>query len=50
MMQSDGTRTVRWLVHPSNLTSVAFSRSVFPKANETHPPEDRPYAAFSLTL
>ncbi len=50
MMQSEGTRTVRWLVHPSNLGSVAFSRSVFPEADETYPPEDRPYAAFSLTL
>jgi ribosomal protein S18 acetylase RimI-like enzyme len=50
MMQSEGTRTVRWLVHPSNHASVAFSRSVFPEADETYPPEDRPYAAFSLTL
>ncbi len=50
MMQSEGTRTVRWLVHPSNLASVAFSRSVFPEVDETYPPEDRPYAAFTLTL
>lgn len=50
MMQSEGTRTVRWLVHPRNLASVAFSRSVFPEVDETYPPEDRPYAAFSLTL
>jgi hypothetical protein len=27
MMQSEGTRSVQWLVHPSNLASVAFSRS-----------------------
>ena len=50
MMQAEGTLTVRWLVHPSNLASVAFSRSVFPEADETYPPDDRPYAAFSLTL
>lgn len=50
MMQSEGMRTVRWLVHPSNVASVAFSRSVFPEADETYPPEDRPNAAFSLTL
>ena len=50
LMQAEGTLTVRWLVHPSNLASVAFSRSVFPEADETYPPDDRPYAAFSLTL
>lgn len=50
MMKSEGTRSVRWLVHPSNLASVAFSRTVFPEADETYPPEDRPYASFVLTM
>ena len=49
-MQLDGVRTVDWLVHPSNLTSIAFSRSVFAEADETYPPEDRPYARFVLSL
>ncbi len=43
-------RSVEWLVHPSNLTSIAFSRSVFPEADETYPPEDRPYVSFALAL
>jgi hypothetical protein len=49
-MQTDGVRTVRWLVHPRNYPSIAFSRSAFPEADETYPPEDRPYAAFLLAL
>lgn len=50
MIQAESTRSVRWLVHPSNSAAVAFSREVFPEAEETYPPEDRPYAAFSLAL
>jgi len=42
MTQAEGTRSVRRLVHPSNSASVAFSRAVFPEADETYPPEDRP--------
>ena len=49
-MQHDGVRTVGWLVHPSNLGSIAFSRTVFADADETYPPEDRPYARFVLGL
>jgi N-acetylglutamate synthase-like GNAT family acetyltransferase len=49
-MQRDGVRTVRWLVHPRNFASIAFSRSVFPEADETVPPEDRPYVSFVLSL
>ena len=49
-MQADGAMSVRWLVHPQNLASIAFSRSAFPDAAETYPPEDRPYAAFVLDL
>ena len=50
MIQAESTRSVRGLVHPSNSAAVAFSREVFPEAEETYPPEDRPYAAFSLAL
>lgn len=50
LMQSDGTQSVRWLVHPRNVASMAFSGTVFPEADETYPPEDRPYIAFSLML
>ena len=45
-----GVRTVEWLDHPSNLGSIAFSRSAFPEADETHPPEDKPYVSFALGL
>ena len=49
-MQRDGVRTVRWLVHPANLASIVFSQVVFAEADETYPPEDRPYASFLLPL
>lgn len=49
-LQDDGVRTVRWLVHPRNAASIAFSRLVFPEADETQPPEDRPYVEFLLAL
>jgi predicted N-acetyltransferase YhbS len=49
-LQASGVRFVTWLVHPQNLPSVQFSRRVFPEADETAPPEDRPYLAFTLTL
>ena len=49
-MQRHGVRTVGWLIHPSNLASIAFSRSVFAEAGETYPPEDRPYARFVVSL
>lgn len=49
-MQADGTRSVQWLVHPGNAGSLAFSRAVFPKAEESSPPEDRPYTCFELGL
>jgi len=49
-MQGDGVRTVSWLVHPHNHASMSFSRTVFPEANETYPPEDKPYVSFLLRL
>ena len=49
-MQRDGVRTVGWLVHASNLGSIAFSRTVFADADETYPSEDRPYVRFVLGL
>lgn len=49
-MQADGVRTVRWLVHPRNHASMSFSRTVFPEADETYPPEDKPYVNFLLPL
>lgn len=49
-MQRAGVRTVQWLVHPRNAASLAFSRSVFPEADELQPPEDRPYVKFVLGL
>lgn len=49
-MQRDGVLTASWLVHPANLDSAAFSRTGFPDADETYPPDDRPYARFALRL
>lgn len=49
-VQRRGVVSLTWLVHPHNLNSMMFSRSVFPDADETYPPEDRPYAAFTLRL
>ena len=45
-----GGRTVAWLVHPTNSASVAFSRRTFPDADETSPPDEKPYLAFTLYL
>ena len=49
-MQADGVRTVSWLVHPRNRASMSFSRTVFPEADETYPPEDKPYVSSLLRL
>ena len=49
-LQRGGTRTVHWLVHPSNTASLAFCREVFPDAHETYPPDDKPYVAFAILL
>lgn len=49
-IRRDGGRSVTWLVHPANTASVWFSRNIFPEADETSPPEDRPYLAYTLTL
>ena len=48
--QRDGVLTANWLVHPANLDSAAFSRTTFRDADETYPPEDSPYAKFTLRL
>ncbi|HMR94458.1 MAG TPA: GNAT family N-acetyltransferase [Microthrixaceae bacterium] len=49
-MQSGGVQSVSWLIHPRNAASLAFSRSVFPDADELSPPEDDPYVRFVLGL
>lgn len=49
-IRRQGGRTVVWLVHPANSASVAFSRRTFPDAEETSPPEDKPFLAFTLYL
>lgn len=45
-----GIRTVEWLVDPANAPSIWFSRTNFPEADESNPPEDRPYTLFVLEL
>jgi GNAT superfamily N-acetyltransferase len=49
-MRSMGCESVECLVHPANRPSIAFSRAVFPEADETQPPEDAPYVSFLLDL
>ncbi len=49
-LHSSGCQSVEWLVHPHNRPSIEFSRRVFPEADETQPPEDKPYVSFALTL
>lgn len=49
-LQRTGAQSVTWLVHPRNHPSIAFSRKVFPDADETYPPDDAPYVAFTLIL
>ena len=49
-LQRRGMASVSWLVHPDNAASLGFSRSVFPDADETSPPEDKPYIAFTVHL
>lgn len=49
-LQRSGAQSVTWLVHPRNHPSIVFSRQVFPEAEETYPPHDAPYVAFTLTL
>jgi GNAT superfamily N-acetyltransferase len=49
-LQSDGVQSVSWLVHPRNTASIEFSRRVFPEADESSPPEDKPYVRFDLGL
>ena len=49
-MQADGVQSASWLIHPNNTPSIAFSRNVFPEADESSPPGDRPYLRFELGL
>ncbi len=49
-LQAEGCESIEWLVHPRNRQSIEFSRSLFPEADETQPPEDRPYISFALGL
>lgn len=49
-LKANGTESVKWLAHPRNVQSIALSRSKFPEADETNPPEDQPYVAFTLWL
>jgi ribosomal protein S18 acetylase RimI-like enzyme len=45
-----GTQSIQWLAHPRNSQSIALSRNKFPEADETYPPEDKPYVSFTLWL
>ena len=49
-LRNSGTETVEWLVASQNHASIAFSRSRFPEADESQPPEVDPYVRFLLRL
>lgn len=49
-MAEQGAVAVEWLVHPSNVASTWFSRTVFPQADELSRPEEKPYVLFVLEL
>lgn len=48
--RGEGIKTMTWLVHPANHSSILFSRGTYPEADETYPPEDKPYVSFTLDL
>jgi GNAT superfamily N-acetyltransferase len=48
--RGEGIKTMTWLVHPANHSSILFSRGTYPEAHETYPPEDKPYVSFTLDL
>jgi RimJ/RimL family protein N-acetyltransferase len=49
-MRDAGVDSVDWLVHPANHASIEFSNRVFPMAEETSPPESKPYLRYLLRL
>lgn len=49
-LREAGTGSVEWLVHPANRASIEFSNRTFPMADETSPPEDKPYLRYLLRL
>jgi Acetyltransferase (GNAT) family len=49
-MRSNGAKSVTWLVHPRNQVSLQFCRAAFPEADESTPPEDKPYVTFTLVI
>ena len=49
-LRNHGCETVEWLVAPGNHTSIAFSRSRFPEAEESQPADVAPYVHFFLRL
>lgn len=42
-MRATGVSSVEWLVHPANHASIQFSNRSFPMAEETSPPDSKPY-------
>ena len=50
MQREGGPPTCPLTCLPTNLASIAFSRTVFPEADETYPPEDKQCASFMLSL
>jgi RimJ/RimL family protein N-acetyltransferase len=49
-LRETGVDSVEWLVHPANHASIQFSNHTFPMADETSPPEGKPYLRFLLRL
>lgn len=49
-LRETGVDSVEWLVHPANHASLQFSNRTFPMADETSPPDSKPYLRFTLRL
>jgi GNAT superfamily N-acetyltransferase len=47
-LRETGVDSVEWLVHPANHASIQFSNRTFPMADETSPPDSKPYLRFML--
>jgi len=49
-LRAAGVDSVEWLVHPANRASLQFSNRTFPTADETSPPDSKPYVRYLLRL
>lgn len=49
-LAANGVTTVSWLIAPGNSASLGFTARVFPEADVSQWPEDRPYLRYTISL